>query len=367
MPVQKGKAPASALGGALRGHAKDETTVRQDFGDLPNGMTGTARIVKAALRTYNNGDNKGQPYIYIEARVLTPDKAVRTVRAWRNGAVEVVSQTEEIVKGRMVNQMLPLCPTGKPDTDRYRSADENAAAALNEIRTLGYDTAAIAEAPPGGEEAVLEAILAQMAADGPTAKITTSDMKPSADRPGTPRVFVNWHGAVDVEHPDGPDAGAVGVDAEANGQAPDAAPPQADDDGGEDLDALAAAADANDGTDDCVNAGTRLLELAKEQGIEEDAVNGADSWSQVVEWIRNADGDDPSANAAPAEPWKPTKGAKLYYRTLNKQTGRKAKFQCEVVAVDGRKKTMTLQNLDNKRLAPYKDVPWDSEDVIVEE
>ena len=373
MPVQKAKAPASALGAAIKTHAKDETVVRQDFGDLPNGMSGIARLVAARRQEFKSGDNKGQQHIYLEGRVVEPEKAVRTVRAWKGGKVVDVSATEERVKGRIVNQMLPLCGTGKEGTEQFKDINENVAIALNELRTLGYETAVLDDCDPAEAENVLDSILQQMAADGPHFKFRTTDLKPSATRPGTPRVFVNWLGATEMEGgaPTGPDTSAVEAEApkaapSKNGSKPAAPAPEPEEEA-EDLDALAEAADANDGTDDCVAAGTRLMELALAAGCEEEAVSGAESWAQVVEWIRNSDGDNPEANAPAEEPWKPVKGNNVYYRAINKATGRKAKFQCEIVKVDARKKTMDLQNLDNKRLAPYKDVSWESEDLIVEE
>lgn len=374
MPVQKAKAPASALGAAIKTHAKDETVVRQDFGDLPNGMSGIARLVAARRQEFKSGDNKGQQHIYLEGRVVEPEKAVRTTRAWKGGKVVDVSSTEERVKGRIVNQMLPLCATGKEGTEQFKDINENVGIALNELRTLGYETAVLDECDPAEAENVLDSILQQMAADGPHFKFRTTDLKPSATRPGTPRVFVNWLGATELEGgtPSGPDTSAV--EAEAPRAAPSKngskvaapAPAPEPEEEAEDLDALAEAADANDGTDDCVAAGTRLMELALAAGCEEEAVSGAESWAQVVEWIRA--GEEGGEAAEPeAEPWKPVKGNNVYYRAINKATGRKAKFQCEIVKVDSRKKTMDLQNLDNKRLAPYKDVAWDNEDLIIEE
>jgi hypothetical protein len=126
-----------------------------------------------------------------------------------------------------------------------------------------------------------------------------------------------------------------------------AAPVEEPEDGSEDLADLATSADGGD-----QEAASRLADLAKEAGIEEDAVSSAESWASVVELMQGG-GEEGSDDEAEEDDWKPEKGEVYPY----KAPGKKKAVDCEVTAVFETRETVNLKNLTDDKV--YKAVPWD--------
>lgn len=169
-----------------------------------------------------------------------------------------------------------------------------------------------------------------------------------------PRVQHTWNGACEYVE-DESDSGVVDETPEAppakatksvkSTKAAPAPEPEAGADAEVDLAELAATADGGD-----QDAATQLADLAKEAGVDEDAISNAESWASVVEMMSSGDAE---AEAA-ADDWKPEKGEVYPF----KAPGKKKAVDCEVTAVFETRETVNLKNLDDEKA--YKAVPWAS-------
>lgn len=136
----------------------------------------------------------------------------------------------------------------------------------------------------------------------------------------------------------------------------------------------------------------RFLALAEAVGIDEDTVRQADSWSQVAKMIEEASSpgapteteedeedeeeDDESTEEVDEEEEEeedeeeeesdePSVGDVVDHtvevvvvnKKTKKKTRQKKKVSCEITAVNAKKETATLKNLDDGKTV-YKDVPW---------
>jgi hypothetical protein len=163
-----------------------------------------------------------------------------------------------------------------------------------------------------------------------------------------PRVQHTWNGA--CEYVEGEEDNAV-VD-----ETPEAAPPKVDkkpgkaaDDAPEEQEVdLAELATAADGGDE--EAAGQLSDLAKEAGVDEDAINSADSWASVVELMQG--GEEGVEDEENSDNWKPVKEEVYPY----KAPGKRKAVDCEVTAVFETKETVNLKNLDDEKI--YKSVSW---------
>ena len=149
--------------------------------------------------------------------------------------------------------------------------------------------------------------------------------------------------------------------------------PEPDFDETQDLDSLAAKADAKKPDKAAME---QLEQFALQAGIDQDAINAADNWAAVVEMI-NAGGaeavqeEEEAAEEETAEdetPVEPNKGDVYKYQAIDPKTRKplldprtkKAKkpVEVEVVAVNKKAGLVDLKSLDDPKVL-YKSVPYD--------
>lgn len=359
---------------AAKKHARDETKMRQDFTNLPGGIVGgEAEVSAGKVGTYENGDMKGQRFIYLGASVLAPTVAIHTVKTWDpkanggRGGVVIVSSKEVKIDGLQTRLMLPLGPSKK------KSAEENVAAALNELRCVGGDECVIPlENCKTEAEAyqTLEGIVnALVNADPPIRiKFGTQDMEPTPEYPNS-RSFENWYGAITYDAVPG-NPGAHVQENGVNLAAPSETAEPFSEFG--DLDSLAEAANGGDEA-----AQGKLEEAAAAAGVAEE-VNNAPNWTKAVEIIKAAgqgSGDGDQAAPEAEQEWKPSAGEiyKIEEETLkdpkNPKKGKvKKKRDVEVQTVDEAGRTVTASYDDTKKAVmdgkKSRKIAWD--DLIVE-
>jgi hypothetical protein len=118
-----------------------------------------------------------------------------------------------------------------------------------------------------------------------------------------------------------------------------------------------------------------LTEFAVKAGMSIKEVKEADSWQDVVDYIRSQSSTSREGEeGAGDEPeWEPEVNSHYLYAPINPKTKKpdidpkKKKpitVEVSVTAVDKDSRTATLKNMDNKKIL-YKNVPWDS--ILVDE
>lgn len=379
MPPQKAKSALLAkYGKALEQahHAvKDNETEFSKFGDLPPGIeNGIAKLDSVKFDQFKNGDLKNEWYFMAQAVVLLPKE--------HNGIPVENLQT------RIGPE--PLCDT--PSRSR-KTTQEHVDWIYNELRKLGVDTKDL-------ELSDLEATCEALSEAAPYIRFRTWASKPNKDYPD-PKTNHSWNGTVEYtpEDDDGgvtdetggeaeepaeeeapppvrkpvakppsrpatastkPAASGGKVPGKPSGKAPPKTPddidppdeqaPEAEDEA-PDLEALAEAADGGD-----EDAQTALGEMATEAGISEQQIVKAKDYAALVKLIQDATGEagEETTEEAATE-FTPEKDMVVYHRPK----GGKKPVECEVVAVNEKKRTASLKNLDNPKLI-YKDVSWDA-------
>jgi hypothetical protein len=325
---------AAKLGTAAQQAFEDHKNDDTDYGagsDLPAGIEGgIAQLVECKFDTYKKGENEGEYFFYAAGVVVSPSD-VNGVR----------------VAGLRTQIMEPMCAT---PTRKRSTVDEHVAWAMNELRKLGIDTK---ELDLDGMESAAEALKeAQPHFRFRTWKGEKQTSGPYANR--EPRVQHEWRGVTEYVPEEG-DAGVVddtpdepapskGKPAAGKGKP---APKAATD--GDDLDALAEAADGGD-----TEAQTRLTELAGEAGVSDDDRDSAADWAGVVALIQSAgDGGGDDGKETAADDWQPAKGEVYGY----KPPKAKKPVDVEIMAVDEKKQTVNAKNLDDGKTL-YRGVAW---------
>jgi hypothetical protein len=370
---------------AFDAHKGDETTA-SNFGELPAGIeNGVAQVVECKFDVYKEGQNKGDVYFYAAAVVKLP-----------------VEHQGLPIEGLRTSIMEPVCDT--PSRTR-KTIDDHVKWILNQLRLMGVNTANMTLAH-------LEPAAAMVKKARPHVRFRTYKIakkqpgqkgyNPQYDGPDAPEPRTNhdWMGTVDFKPTNGHSAtgrpgqpvmqddteqSEVGDDQQAEPAAvaapaastrttrrkaaPAPAPEPAEeqdqvfDDGAEDLDALAEAADGGD-----KEAKRKLTEMAQEAGCA-DEVADADDWKMGVELIRAAQGvtgsdepaEEPAANDAPAglaegevpeleQVWN-------YCPPDPKRKGQKLpSVECHVTKVSKTSETVTLK--ENKSGKEHLKVAW---------
>lgn len=320
MPKQTGSVLgkiAGAVGKAVANHAKDETKYGEG-GSLPPGIeNGVAKLVDCRFSQYEKGANKGQPFFLAVGVVQSPET---------HDGVRIV--------GRRTMIMEPLCET--PSRSR-KTIDDHVAWVMNEMRKLGAPTEDI------GDASELEELAKTLKMAQPSFRFRTWIGEKTEQFPN-PRVNEVWEGA--TEHEDEPE-GAVEDESVDETEEETVEPEEeaAEEESGDDLDALASAADEGDAA-----AGTRLTELAMEAGLTKKQIDGAKSWAALVEQMGEGD-SEPAAKAAPSSA-KIAKGDIYFYRPK----GAKKAVEVEVTAVNAKSSTADVVSLDDKKA--YKGVAF---------
>jgi hypothetical protein len=375
MPMQKTTAKVN-LSSSLKAHATDPTEQKQDFSKLPGGITGgVARLIAAKRGIYQTGNNKGQQFIRMAATVLEPSSVMVSAKSLvdginpktkKPGKVLSYSKPQEVkIYGLQTSVMLPLCETKKSNGEVV-TADENIAAALNELRLIGGSECT---AGVDSEEA-LDNLLQELVNAKPCIRFSTNAPDPTEEYP-EPRTFERWYGAVENYESNG-QAEASAIQDNTAGGATTTASESTESEGeseGEatttseevDLDSLTLAelAELADPPNSNEQAALKLQDLALENGVSETAIQESTSYADVVTLIEEA----VAAAEAPQDetPVDPEKGAVFSYKPVDlrtKKPGNKV-VDVEVTSVNKKDRTVSLVNLANKKLT-YNKVSWDS-------
>lgn len=347
MPPQVGKSALAAKLGkklvqAFEAHKNDEVEYSQ-FGELPAGIeNGIAQLVECKFDTYKKGDAKGEYFFYAAGVVKRPTE---------HGGVPI--------EGLRTSIMEPVYDTPKRSR---KTVDDHMKWIINELKKLGLDT--------GDFKAEdLESAVASLRESAPHFRFRTWKGEKQTEGPykdQEPRTQHTWNGAVEFSDEEG--AGEVAdnsataeevAPAESNGQfdefegsstsAADETPDAAD------IEALVSA--ATEGDEEAQNS---LGKIAKEAGVDDDAVENAGSWQEVADLIAEAQGGG-GEQEEEETPWEPKKGEVYNYKPLDPKTKKPGKksVEVEVTAVNKKAKTCDLKNNDNPKLV-YKAVAWDS-------
>jgi hypothetical protein len=351
MAKQSGKSPlGDKFARSLASHAKDETTYARDFTNLPPGIIGgVAKLVDARLGTYAKGNNQGERFLFLSGTVVEP-KEVSVVRhVWQDNKVVALPVEQVRVEGLFTRQTLPLCDTKTRAGDEI-SQDENVAAALNVLRTLGGEecTSEVAD------EESLQSLLDTLKESDIYFKFNTSASKVTADNPDE-RTWENWRGACEYvqDEEDNPVVDETGEEEEE-----DSGKVLSD----EELLALGKKADVAvkrkkpDGEAEGV-----LGKSAEDAGVDP---NELETWTEVAEATIAARGTeefDPSGEGEKEEeeegeeevPSDPAKGEVWLYKPPHA----KKATEVEVTAVFPAKRMANVKVLDDGRI--FKAVPFD--------
>lgn len=347
------KSPLAGLASSLKQshqkHKDDET--KYGMVEMPGGIQhGLAQLTKCHFDTVKKaGKNLGKPFFYAEAVCISPESVV-----------DPISKTVVVTKGLRTSIYEPLfaTPEAKGEYAR-RTLDDHYAEILNQLRKLGVDTS---EIEPDDLDGVCEGLVA----DSPTIKFSTRQGQVTPQYP-TPRVFHAWNGIAEGVEGEGDIEGGTEDDS-------------AD---GEDLDALAAAAD--EGDQDSIS---RLEEMGKEAGFTAKQMNAIDTYTELLDQIRNVgseeggeeeaveegeetegeeEGEEGEESAEEGEEgeeveeeWEPHKGGTCLYYPIDAKTNKPVRkaVDCEVIALNKKAGTADLKNLATKKL--YKGVKTSS-------
>lgn len=376
MPAQTTKSQFT-LAGAMRTHAADPVQPRQDFSDLPGGITGgTAELVEAKVGSYqksaanDKSGRTGQPFIYMAGVVADPISHTFRRPAWSSEGgrgAKVYGPTETVkVQGLRTSQTLPLCQTTTSigQDAKVKSGAENVANALNELKQLGGQDCcnSLSVLPAGAtlEQSLkaLEMILSVLKSVRPRIRFRFSSRfgNPSAQYP-EPMVFETWHGTEGAARP--ADNGQTSVVPpgirDATAQEPAAAEELPADVAGDDVASLVAAANADDEV-----AQAKLHEMCAAAGVDEDWYTGDDTtWEHIAAALTEG-GDEAAAEEVPAEPepWAPVAKEVYGYKPRGKSGAPLKARDCSVVKVDSKKQTVELLDADKK--TKHVGVAWDA-------
>ncbi len=341
-------------------HATAET-VLPGGGDLPPGVNGIAQLVSCEIKLIKDGDNQGKPMFYAAGVVVEPETFY-----------DKTTRQEMKVGGLRTNisEMLFDTPDRKGENSA-KTVGDHIGRMYNYLRLLGLDTSQL-------NPQNIEASMAALVESGVYYRFRTWQGKATDEYPD-PRTNHTWGEAVEYEPEPAaegavaaapepvaaPVAAAAAPKAAKAGPAPKAAPvaaaapvvaPNANPDGAADepdLDKLGE--DANGGEQEAID---KLVELATAAGLDEATINGTPAWGDLVPMIREAGG---GAAAEVATEWVPEVkdiyGWKVSTVNKGKKTVAKSATDCDVVAVDTDKKTVTLK--DKATGKTYKGVSWD--------
>lgn len=422
MPSNKKKSEfLEDLGAAGRkaheAHKADETTY-SEFGDLPPDIKdGIAQLKVVKFDKYKKGDNEGKWFFYAAGIVHEPED---------HTYVDILTKKPKTArtKGKRTSIMEPLHET--PGRSR-ETLEEHLEWVYNELRKLGLDTSEM-------EFEEIETRIKELAEQGPFFSFNTWQGEVSEDFPN-PRVNHRWEGLVDA--PDGAtseeggdvaddsagsetveteteEAEAVEETEETTEETEESAEETTEE--GEaaeeseipdvDLMALLKLAKRADPPTKDAKAGAEVKKVALAVGIDNDVIEAADSWRDVVGLVEAAitpsEGEEveesseaeaeevaeePAPKPAPAQkkaaaaPAKtatvakpapaaaktapssngktPVKGGVWKYGLLDPKTKKRKLIEVEVMSVDPKNKTAMLKNLEDRK-SIYKGVKWDA-------
>lgn len=358
MAMQKGTNLLAKLAPTLQKTFDENKTKEVEMGrqNLPGGIRGgIAQLVDMKLDVVKPGkQNAGSIYFYAAGVVHSPNDV--------NGIP---------VKGLRTSIMEPLYNT--PERSRKTPAD-HLKWIMNELKKLGANLNDLKQVS-NIETVIIPALLKAK----PFFRFSTEEGEvqktgPYKDKPA--RIFENWNGMI-ADYVPGQEGDEVVDESEhAEPQEGEAQTEETTEQAEEvDVDALLATAQDDDAPDQA-DAQTKLRELAEAAGattewLDSDTVG----WEDIAEVVRTGTApeaqdeaqDEPQEAEGPA--W--TKGDVALYQPIdpktkkpmiNAKTKKAVKVECEITALDPKKSTATLKNLDDPKLV-YKDISLDKLEV----
>jgi hypothetical protein len=362
MPAQqKQSSLAARLGEKVRKAFEEKKADAPEFDSqagLPAGIEGgVAQLVECKfLQVAAGKQNAGKDMFFAAGVVVSPTET--------NGVNLVGLRT-------MISEPLYDTPTRS-----RKSVEEHVEWVMNEMKKLGIDmsemsiddiedvAATLKEQQPhfrfrtwAGSKQEIESRGGKFFVGTKGPYSTEAGAKAANPFAGTePRVQHTWNGACEYVGED--DGGGVADETEEapakqpvkstkatkTRVAPEKEEPEVD------LVELATAADGGD-----QDSAGQLSNLAKEAGVDEDAINSADSWASVVELMQgegDGEGGEGEETEEAADDWKPEKGEVYPY----KAPGKKKAVDCEVTAVFETRETVNLKDLNDEKV--YKAIPW---------
>lgn len=371
MPAQTSQSPLLAkYGNQLREawlENRSNETEYSNFGDLPPGVEGIAQLTECTFQKIKEGKENAGEYIFMAAGVcLTP-----LTFTDKQGNVHQI-------EGKHTRIIESVFPT--PNKTR-KTIKEHFKWIVNELQKLGADTSKV-------DEYNIEALATAVKKSRPFfryrtwqgPKATTGQYKDKE-----PQTTHFWEGLSDppkegeATHQTGggrvnDDTGSVAPPPARNGatRQANAAPANGASGGGavqgaetaaggenftefEDIPTLVAKSSNGDEA-----AQGKLIEMALEAGVEQQAVTDAKTWDDLANMIAQASGGgDGSASGSevPPEEWKPVKGNTCKYRVIDAKTGKPAvdprskkerkPVDCEITAVDTKTNKVNLKSIDD--------------------
>lgn len=361
---------------------KNDVTELRDSGNLPPGIEdGVARLEDCEFQVIKEGKkNAGEYQFYASGIVVEPFEHTFEDPP-DSGKYRTIK-----VEGKRTFIVEPMCDTSesKPNSKR-KTVSDHLAFVYDIYRILGYDTSSM-------DYTDLEAVAEALRANKPYFIFRTWRGKATEQFPN-PLVNHDWMRPVEdgyappenAEEVDNtappvpsrngsastPTAKSTPAPSRPASKAPSAskAPPTSEPASNEpepnmefaqDLDALAEMAKGKDGVEEVEDARNKLSELAIEAGKTEEEVDNADSWEEVVEWIREAEGNtEPEGEEEEEEPETLPKLKEVWKtRLTDPKTKVKSKklTQVEIVKVDADKEVVDVKNLVDKKI--YKGIPF---------
>lgn len=333
MPVAKGQSSLLTKLGqrgvkAHEAHKSDETQY-SSFGDLPAGIEGgIAQLETVKFDQYKNGDMKGEYFFMARATVKQPIEVKEFGR--------VAGLSTQIGPE-------PMCDT---PTRSRKTLEEHIEWVYNELRKMGIQTQGLELSELEGTAKALEEMQPYIKfRTWKGEKQTEGDYK---DR--EPRTQHQWNGT--IEFSDNGDGQVSGTqdDSPSSSESGDAGASAGAGDTADDVAALLASANAQDGT-----AQNRLIELAVGVGHTREDLEDADkfpSWEAIVEAISNppAEAPTPTSNEPELSKDNPKVGEVFKFYPVDAK-GKKAPkpVEGEITAVMARAKTVKIKDLNTKK------------------
>lgn len=299
---------------------RDKPIENNGFVELPGGIEGgIAKLVDCRFSQYKKGDLKDEWFFIARGVVTAP-----------------VSHEGIPIVGLSTMIMEPICDT---ERGKRQSIEEHVAYVLNEMKKLGVDTDdATGEDLESFADALMEA--------QPTFRFSTTSWKPDDAPPEQkPRIYHNWHGAVEMEIDTSDDVNEVDDEEEENLPFSDVKDDNTPTDKSDDL-TLNELAELADGGD--TDAEEQIAKAAEEAGFTEDQYGDLSSWLDVVDLI-NTKSPDFSENEEETAELK--KGDVVQYVP----PGYEGAEDMEVIAINTKRQLVTLKSLADEE--EYKGVP----------
>lgn len=380
MPGMQSKKSTFNFAATVKAAAERPAEPLADFTSLPGGISGgKAKLKVAQIGVYKKGATVGKKFLRTAAVVLHPKTALRTTKVWKptpgkpndpKGVVEIAGVQTEVVEGRQTSVMFPLCETKTKDrngNEVTHTEKENVDLAMDHLKRIIGDEAYadhFADMDDDADEATVwkkvDELLKSMeeAEPGLYIEFSTRDGDPTKAYP-TPRTFESWPRATTWESNGQPGDAVADSTGGVEESPPDEAPAgEASDEAqvDDDLEALAGTADQDNDDEDTLAARERLTALAKENGVTDKEVKGADDWAAIASMISaNQTVDDQHPEP---EPVKPKKGDTFKVKIPDPKNGFKPfkkASQVEVLTVDAKGSTVTLKDIDSKKPVLGKD------------